>query len=72
MTNDPMAEIRASFFIHERNGTIGALRRAVEPLGYLIDVVEWWQTVPPPCPRPFAISGWSNGGAPSVARSWTV
>ena len=25
-------------------GTIGALRRVVEPLGYLISVTEWWKT----------------------------
>ncbi|MGA4210550.1 phage tail protein I [Ralstonia nicotianae] len=37
----------ASYFVHRRKGTIGALRRAVEPLGYLIRVIEWWQTNPP-------------------------
>ncbi|MCK9802189.1 phage tail protein I [Pseudomonas sp. MAFF 302030] len=47
--------IRASFFIHERKGTIGALRRVVEPLGYLIEVVEWWQTVPEGEPATFAL-----------------
>lgn len=38
--------IAAAFFIHQHKGTIGALRRAVEPLGYLIEVVEWWQSQP--------------------------
>jgi len=38
--------IANSFFIHKHKGTIGALRRVVEPLGYLLEVVEWWQTVP--------------------------
>ncbi|MCG9124291.1 phage tail protein I [Laribacter hongkongensis] len=38
--------IKASFFIHQHKGTIGALRRVVEPLGYLIEVVEWFQTNP--------------------------
>jgi phage tail P2-like protein len=47
--------IGASFFIHERKGTIGALRRVVEPLGYLIEVVEWWQTVPEGEPATFAL-----------------
>ncbi|MBC2658490.1 phage tail protein I [Pseudomonas sp. MSSRFD41] len=47
--------IRASFFIHARKGTIGALRRAVEPLGYLIEVIEWWQTVPQGPPATFAL-----------------
>ncbi|MGI0433872.1 phage tail protein I [Pseudomonas aeruginosa] len=30
--------IRSAFFIHSRKGTIGALRRVVEPLGTLIEV----------------------------------
>jgi phage tail P2-like protein len=36
----------ASFFVHKRKGTIGALRRVVEPLGYLIQIQEWWQQNP--------------------------
>lgn len=47
--------IRASYFIHSRKGTIGALRRVVEPLGYLIEVVEWFQTEPNGVPGTFAI-----------------
>lgn len=39
--------IKASPYIHRHKGTIGALRRVVEPLGYLIRIVEWWQTDPP-------------------------
>lgn len=38
--------IANSFFVHKHKGTIGALRRVVEPLGYLLQVVEWWETVP--------------------------
>ncbi len=40
------AACRAAYYVHSRKGTIGSLRRVVEPLGYLIDVVEWWQTEP--------------------------
>ncbi|WP_438307567.1 phage tail protein I [Pseudomonas guariconensis] len=47
--------IRSSFYIHSRKGTIGALRRVVEPLGYLIEVVEWFQTEPQGVPGTFAI-----------------
>ncbi|EJD6109605.1 phage tail protein I [Morganella morganii] len=36
--------IKASMFVHKHKGTIGALRRVVEPLGYLISVTEWWKT----------------------------
>ena len=39
--------IKAAYFVHKKKGTIGALRRVVEPLGYLIRVQEWWQTNPP-------------------------
>lgn len=35
--------VRTAYFIHRRKGTIGALRRVVEPFGFLIDVREWWQ-----------------------------
>lgn len=40
------AACHAAYYVHSRKGTIGSLRRVVEPLGYLIDVVEWWQTEP--------------------------
>ena len=36
--------VRAAWFVHKHKGTVGALRRVVEPLGYLIRVTEWWQT----------------------------
>lgn len=49
------AAISASFYIHAHKGTIGALRRVVEPLGYLIEVLEWWQTVPEGVPGTFAL-----------------
>lgn len=47
--------IRSAFYVHSHKGTIGALRRAVEPLGYLIEVREWWQTVPVGVPGTFAL-----------------
>jgi len=36
--------IQSTWFIHCHKGTIGAIRRVVEPLGYLINVTEWWET----------------------------
>ncbi|QZA57082.1 phage tail protein I [Pseudomonas sp. 2hn] len=47
--------IRSAFLIHTRKGTIGALRRVVEPLGYLMEVVEWFNTVPQGMPGTFAL-----------------
>ncbi|MEZ0197382.1 phage tail protein I [Pseudomonas qingdaonensis] len=47
--------IRSAFYIHAHKGTIGALRRVVEPFGYLIEVIEWFQTVPEGVPGTFAL-----------------
>lgn len=49
------AVIKASWYVHAHKGTIGALRRAVEPLGYLIEVVEWWQETPEGTPGTFRL-----------------
>ena len=49
------AAIRAAYYLHSRKGTIGALRRVVEPLGYLIEIIEWWQDVPAGVPGTFKL-----------------
>ncbi|KAF1072697.1 MAG: hypothetical protein GAK45_00132 [Pseudomonas citronellolis] len=49
------AAIKSAYFIHSRKGTIGALRRVVEPLGYLIEVREWFQLTPEGEPGTFAL-----------------
>jgi phage tail P2-like protein len=36
--------IQTAWFIHQHKGTISAIRRVVEPLGYVINVNEWWET----------------------------
>lgn len=36
--------VAASLYIHRHKGTTGAIRRVVEPLGYLIRISEWWRT----------------------------
>ncbi|MFJ2282078.1 phage tail protein I [Pseudomonas sp. NPDC087803] len=38
--------IRSAYYIHSRKGTLGSLQRVVEPLGFALEVVEWWQTIP--------------------------
>ncbi len=40
--------IAAAYYIHSRKGTISAVRRVVEPLGYVVNVNEWWETNDPP------------------------
>lgn len=40
------AAIKASYYIHLHKGTVAAVRRVVETLGFLIKIIEWWQTEP--------------------------
>jgi phage tail P2-like protein len=47
--------IKSAYFVHAHKGTIGALRRVVEPLGYLIRVREWWQETPEGVPGTFRL-----------------
>lgn len=47
--------VATSFYVHSKKGTIAALRRVVEPLGYLLEVEEWWQTEPEGEPATFAL-----------------
>lgn len=41
------AVVDSSFFVHQHKGTVGAIRRAIEPMGYLIRVVPWYDMEPP-------------------------
>ncbi|KQN58002.1 phage tail protein I [Erwinia sp. Leaf53] len=36
--------VASSMFIHRHKGTVGALRRVVESLGFSLSIDEWWQT----------------------------
>lgn len=37
------AVIKASYTVHRLKGTIGALRRAIQPFGRMITVTQWWE-----------------------------
>ncbi|MFT4454975.1 phage tail protein I [Pseudomonas sp. RTCS2] len=47
--------IKSSYYVHSHKGTIGALRRVIEPLGYRIKVTEWWETQPEGTPGTFSL-----------------
>lgn len=49
------AVIAAAWWVHKRKGTIGAIRRVVEPLGYLIEVTEWFEEAPEATPGTFKL-----------------
>lgn len=44
---DKRAVISESFWLHQRKGTIGALRRVVEKMGYSMSIEEWWKFADP-------------------------
>lgn len=45
-----------SFEVHKRKGTVGALRRVVEPFAEIIDITEWHQLEPMGEPGTFSLS----------------
>lgn len=48
--------IKQSYFVHKHKGTIGAVKRVVEPIGYLIELKEWFQTNPQGTPGTFSLT----------------
>ena len=40
------AVVAASIEVHRRKGTVSAMRRVVEALGFTFQIVEWWQKSP--------------------------
>lgn len=47
--------IRDALYVHKHKGTLGALKAAVAPLGYIIRIVEWFQESPPGVPYTFRL-----------------
>ncbi|HCI4237313.1 TPA: phage tail protein I [Klebsiella pneumoniae] len=37
-----------AFWIHQRKGTVAAVRRVIETLGYSMTLQEWWKVADPP------------------------
>lgn len=48
--------IQQAFLIHKYKGTISAIRRVVEPIGYLVEVKEWFDLHPQGTPGTFSIT----------------
>lgn len=38
--------IKQAFFVHKHKGTIGAIKRVIEPIGYLVELKEWFNQQP--------------------------
>lgn len=49
------AVIRNAIFVHRHRGTPGAVRRALDSLGYEMELKEWFQQDPPDVPYTFRL-----------------
>lgn len=58
--------IKQAYFVHRHKGTIGAMRRAISPLGYLIRVTEWWQNGKAPGTFEMEVGTLSTGITPEM------
>ena len=45
--------IKQSFFVHKHKGTIAAVKRVIEPIGYLVELKEWFNQKPQDKAVPF-------------------
>lgn len=48
--------IRESLWVHERKGTLGAVKRALSAMSYDTEVIEWWQKSPQGTAGTFSIA----------------
>ncbi|EIJ69413.1 phage tail protein I [Pasteurella bettyae] len=48
--------IKQAYLIHRHKGTISAIKRVIEPIGYLIELKEWFNATPPATPGTFEIT----------------
>ncbi|HEJ7828163.1 phage tail protein I [Serratia sp. IR-2025] len=39
--------VTAAFYIHRRKGTVAAIRRVIEAMGYSMSIAEWWEVADP-------------------------
>ncbi|MGQ2387026.1 phage tail protein I [Acinetobacter ursingii] len=51
-----IAQIKASFQIHQKKGTVAALKEITKAFGYSLTVTEWWQEQPTNTPGTFQIT----------------
>lgn len=39
--------ISEAFWLHQRKGTVAAIRRVIEKMGYSMSIAEWWEVADP-------------------------
>lgn len=56
------AVIKNSLWVHQRKGTLGAVKRALAAMNYDSSVIEWWQKSPKGRPGTFSIEVQPSSG----------
>ena len=62
------AVVAASIEVHRRKGTVGAMRRSTEALGFTFSICEWWQETPPGPPCTAKVFVGKRDGTPLAAQ----
>ena len=65
--NEKRQVLKSSFQVHARKGTIGALKTALQALGFELSVIEWFNEAPAAAPYTFKIEVQATGRAISEA-----
>lgn len=60
---EKISQIKAAFKIHQKKGTVAALKEITEAFNYSLTVHEWWQETPMNEPGTFQITIDTNGNA---------
>lgn len=66
--------IKSAYFVHAHKGTQGAIRRAIAPLGYRLELIEWHAKTPQGTPGTFdavidiSASGFTDEGFAELQR----
>ncbi len=48
--------IRQSLSVHQKKGTLGAVKRALSAMNYDAEIIEWWQKTPQGRPGTFSVA----------------
>lgn len=60
---EKISQIKAAFKIHQKKGTVAALKEITEAFNYSLTVHEWWQETPNNTPGTFQITIETNGNS---------
>lgn len=58
-------------YIHRRKGTVAAIRRVIEAMGFSMSIAEWWEVADPRGTFRLTIDVNDVGITDEIVRSWS-